>query len=209
MQENKRKKGFLIASLICLGLALTLLVPALILLSGEFMVGVIAFGGVGVILLIVYCFEKRAKLITGILFATLFVIFSICTIVATEVFIWFAGPCFIVGFSLLFDCLMKKIGSPLTLPILAGVLSFSFLLMWLLGEIVNSSQISTLFFIMAVLFPIVGIILGIISISLKTENEKQRKVCLGLSISAIAFPILVVIVLILLLSTGVLVISLM
>lgn len=209
MEKTKRQRKFLIASLICLGLALALLVPTLILLSGFFMVGVIAFGGVGVVLLIVYFFEKRAKLITGILFAALFVIFSICTVVATEVFVWFAAPCFIVGFSLLFSCLMKKIGSQLTLPILADVFSFSFLLLWLLGEIVNSSQISTLFFIMAVLFPIVGIILGIIALSSGMESEKQRKICLGLSISAIAFPILVVIVLILLLSTGVLVVSLM
>ncbi|MCH5158165.1 MAG: hypothetical protein J1F33_03100 [Clostridiales bacterium] len=209
MEDKKRKKGGLIASLICLGLALALLVPTLILLSGDFMVGVIAFGGVGVILLIVYFFEKWAKLIIGILFTTLFAIFLICTFVATDVFIWFAVPCFVVGFSLLFDCLMKKIGSQLTLPILADVFSFSFLLMWLLGEIINYSQISTLFFIMAVLFPIVGIILGIIALSSGMESENQRRICLGLSISAIAFPILVVIVLILLLSTGVLVISLM
>lgn len=207
MEETKRNRKFMIAALICLGLALILLVPALILASGVW-VGVIAFGGVGIVLLIFYFFEKRAKLIAGILFATLFVIFSICTVVVPEI-VWFAVPCFIVGFSLLLDCLMKKIGSQLTLPILADVFSFSFLLMWLLGEIINSSQISTLFFVMAVLFPIVGIILGIIALSSGMESEKQRKICLGLSISAIAFPILVVIVLILLLSTGVLVISLM
>ncbi len=208
MEETKRKIKFLIAALICLGLALALLIPALIL-DSAFMVGVIAFGVVGVVLLIVYFFENRAKLIIGILFTASFAILLICTFSVAEEFIWFAVPCIIVGCSLLLDCLLKKLGSPLTLPILASFFSFSFLLMWLLGEVVNSSQISTLFYILSVLFPIVGIILGIIALSSGTENKKQRKVCLGLSISAIAFPVFVVFVLILLLSTGVLIISLM
>lgn len=209
MEETKHKRKFLIAALICLSLALILLVPALILTSGEFMVGVIAFGGIGITLLIFYFFEKRANLIISILFTLLFAIFLICTFVVSEVFIWFAVPCFVVLFSFYIVYLKKKTGSQLILPILAVFFSFSFMLMWLLGEIVNSYQISTLFYIMSVLFPIVGIVLGAISLSLGIENEKQRKICLGFSISAIVFPILVVIVLILLLSTGALVITLM
>lgn len=209
MKKTKHKRKFLIAALICLSLALILLVPALILASGEFMVGVIAFGGASTTLLIVYFFEKKANLIISILFTLLFAIFLICTFLVSAVFIWFAVPCFIVCFSFLLNYLKKKIGSQLILPILAAFFSFSFMLMWLLGEIVNSYQISTLFYIMSVLFPIVGIVLGTISLSSGKENEKQRKIYLGISISAIVFPILVVIVLILLLSTGALVITLM
>lgn len=209
MEDNKRNKKYLISAIVCLTLALIMLIPALILASAEFMVGVIIFGCIGAILLIVYFFEKRAKLICGILFSALFIIFLICTFAVTDVYVWFAVPCFVVGFSLLSDCMLKRMGLQLTIPILAVFFSFSFMLLWLLGEVIHSSQISTLFFIMAVLFPIVGIILGIIALSSGVENEKQRKFNLGLSVSAIAFPVLVVIVLIILLSTGVLVISLM
>lgn len=209
MEKPERKKKFLIAALICFGLAPILLVPTLILASSGFMLGVIAFGGAGVILLIIYFFENWAKLIIGTLFAALFIIFLICTFTVTDVFVYLAFPCFVVGFALLFDCLMKKIGVQLTLPILAAFFSSSFVLLWILGEVVRYSQISTCFYLMAVLFPIIGIILGIVALSSDEANKEHRKVRLGFSLFAIALPILIVIVLIILLSAGVLVITLM
>lgn len=63
MEETKHKRKFLITALISLFLALILLIPALILTSGEIMVGVIAFDGIGITLLIFYFFEKKANLI--------------------------------------------------------------------------------------------------------------------------------------------------
>ena len=80
MEDNKRNKKYLISAIVCLTLALIMLIPALIFASAEFMVGVIIFGCIGAILLIVYFFEKRAKLICGIFFSVLFVIFLICTL---------------------------------------------------------------------------------------------------------------------------------
>lgn len=75
MEETKHKIKFLIVALISLVLALILLIPALTLASVEFMVGVIAFGGIGITLLIFYFFEKKANLIISILFTLLFTIF--------------------------------------------------------------------------------------------------------------------------------------
>lgn len=128
MEETKHKRKFLITALISLFLALILLIPALILTSGEIMVGVIAFGGIGITLLIFYFFEKKANLIISILFTLLFTIFLICTFVVSDEFIWFAVPCFVVFFSFLLDYLKKKISSQLILPTLAVFFSFSFML---------------------------------------------------------------------------------